>query len=224
MKALMCPNCKAKIEAEAGREHVFCSFCGGKILLRELLEIREEEKEPDKVIYMRKLETGDGFLRMNDYYRAEMVYVELMNEFPDYASAYERMIRICTRDYTVFRIENKERVLSYLSKFQNAATEEELTDCAQMKRAIETAVWQEHERSEDALEMPKINLEHVQRDTAVLSATVTAVFAFLVAVFMKILSIRPGGTDPLTGALSGFMFVLAFAAAGFAVYSKKKYK
>lgn len=222
MKALMCPNCQGKIVVEEGRERVFCSFCGGEILLRDLLDIRKEEQEPEKVIYMKKLENGDGFLRMNDYYRAEMIYVELINEFPNYASAYERMIRSCTRDYTVFRIENKERVLAYLSKIKEVATPEEVSDYAQVEKIIETAVWQESVRSADALEIPEINIENTRRDIIFISAISSAVLAFCAAVFMK--NISQGGADPLSGTMCDFLFGLAAISAGFGVFYKKMNK
>ena len=61
MKALMCPNCKAKIQADMGREYVFCTYCGDKISIRSLFAIQTEEEAQKKVLIQSKLEDGDAF-------------------------------------------------------------------------------------------------------------------------------------------------------------------
>lgn len=223
MKALMCPKCQAKIQADPGREYVFCSYCGDKILLRSILEIREEETTPEEVQINRKLEEADGLVRMNDYYRAEMIYLELIREFPDCAIGYERMIRIYTRDYTVFRIDNRERIFSYMEKLLEVASDENEAEYKQLKERLESAAWQEAEKREDALEMPKIDLKNAQMKGVVIASVCTSAFAFSVALFLKMISSH-NQTNNLTDMLSLFLMVLGFAAAGYAVYLKKKMK
>lgn len=221
MKALMCPKCQAKIQADPGREYVFCSYCGDKILLRSILEIREEETMPEEVQINRKLEEADGLVRMNYYYRAEMIYHELIREFPDCAIGYERMIRIYTRDYTIFRADNKERIFSYVEKLLEVASEENKAEYVQLKERLEAAAWQEAEKREDALEMPKIDLKNAQTNGVVITSVCTSVFAFAVALFLKMISSQDQVRN-MTDMLSLLLMVLGFAAAGYAVYVKRK--
>lgn len=221
IKALTCPNCEAAIQADSGREYVFCTYCGEKILLRDLLEIRTEDTTPEQVQFAEKLEEADGLLRMNDYYRAEMIYHELIREFPQNPIGYERMICVFTRDYTIFRADNKERIFSYVEKLLEVASEENKAEYVQLKERLEAAAWQEAEKREDALEMPKIDLKNAQTNGVVITSVCTSVFAFAVALFLKMISSQDQVRN-MTDMLSLLLMVFGFAAAGYAVYVKRK--
>lgn len=221
MKALMCPNCEAKIQADPGREYVFCTYCGDKILLRSLLDIQTEDEAQEKAMIQSKLENGDAFLQMNDYYRAELIYHELINDFPDCPSGYERMIRIYTRDYTVFRMENKERVFSCLEKAFEVAAKEQVAEYKQLKEKLEAVTWQEAEKREDALEMPKIDLVNAKKKGIFVFSICIAAFAFMEALYLKIISTHDQ-VKTMTNAMIFFFVVLGLVAACFAVYIKMK--
>lgn len=221
MKALMCPNCKAKIQADPGREYVFCTYCGDKIQIRSLLDIQTEDEAQEKAMIQSKLEDGDAFLQMNDYYRAELIYHELINDFPDCPSGYERMIRIYTRDYTIFRTENKERVFSCLEKALEVASEENRLEYKQLKEKLEAVTWQEAEKREDALEMPKIDLANSKKKGIYTFSVCIAAFAFMEALYLKIISAHDQ-VKTMTNAMIFFFVVLGLAAACYAVYIKMK--
>ena len=62
--ATKCPSCGAELEVEKGRESIFCSYCGTKILInndheyiyRNIDEARIKESENEREIRLRELE------------------------------------------------------------------------------------------------------------------------------------------------------------------------
>ena len=62
--SMKCPSCGANLEAEKGREYMFCSYCGTKILInndneyiyRNIDEARIRESENELEIRLRELE------------------------------------------------------------------------------------------------------------------------------------------------------------------------
>lgn len=127
LKALKCPNCDANIQIDDARDYGFCSYCGSQVQIREVMEIRYSQKADSGIDmeYSKKLEAGKAFHKIGDYYKAEMVYMEMLREYPGKAEIYEGLVCTITRDYTLFLVENIERVTKLMNKMVLVAGEVE---------------------------------------------------------------------------------------------------
>ena len=112
-------------------------------------------------------------------------------------------------------------MIKFFEKLLEVASEENKAEYVQLKERLEAAAWQEAEKREDALVMPKIDLQNAQTNGVVITSVCTSVFAFSVALFLKMISSQDQVRN-MTDMLSLFMMVFGFAAAGYAVYVKRK--
>ena len=62
--SVKCPECGATLPIEEGREQIFCSYCGSKIIMtneneyiyRKVDEAEIKQAETDRIIQMKKME------------------------------------------------------------------------------------------------------------------------------------------------------------------------
>lgn len=138
LKALKCPNCDANIQVDDNRDYGFCTYCGAQVQIREVMEIRYSSKVDVGVDmeYAKKLEAGKAFHKIGDFYRAEMVFMEMLREYPGKAEVYEGLVCTITRNYTLFIIENVERVNKLMDKMVLVSTEEEKAHYMELQEKV----------------------------------------------------------------------------------------
>ena len=138
LKALKCPNCDANIQVDDNREYGFCTYCGAQIQVKEILEVRYSEAEGIAVDreYVKKLDAGKAFHKIGDFYRAEMVFMEMLREYPGKAEVYEGLVCTITRNYTLFISENVERVNKLMDKMVLVASEEEKAHYVELQEKV----------------------------------------------------------------------------------------
>lgn len=124
LKALKCPNCEANIQVDGDREYGFCSYCGAQVQIKEVVEVRTEE-EFDSARFMKLMEDSQAYLKMGDYFRAEEGFMEMIRLYPGKAVGYERLICTITRDYSLFLLENAERLQQLKKKMLLVAEADE---------------------------------------------------------------------------------------------------
>lgn len=124
MKALKCPNCDANIQVDGDREYGFCSYCGAQVQIKEVVEIHSTE-EFDSARFMKLMEDSQAFLKMGNYFRAEEGFMEMIRLYPGKAIGYERLICTITHDYTLFPLENAERLQQLKKKMMLVAEDDE---------------------------------------------------------------------------------------------------
>ena len=62
--SIKCPECGASLDVEEGRQQIFCSYCGTKVMVqndneyiyRHIDEASIKQAEADKIVQLRKLE------------------------------------------------------------------------------------------------------------------------------------------------------------------------
>lgn len=136
MKVLKCPNCEANVELDGSKAYGFCSYCGAQIQLREIVEVRHAVEGTVIKTFEKLIEDGDAHLKFQDYYQAEMVFLEAIRDYPARAQGYERMIKTVTRDYTLFLEGNQDRVYNLMNKMTAVALPEEKEYYDELKERI----------------------------------------------------------------------------------------
>lgn len=136
LKALKCPNCDANVELDSSKAYGFCSYCGAQIQLREIVEVRQTVEGTVIKSFEKLIEDGDAHLKFQDYYQAEMVFLEAIRDYPARAQGYERMIKTVTRDYTLFLEGNQDRVYNLMNKMTAVALPEEKEHYEELKEHI----------------------------------------------------------------------------------------
>lgn len=169
LKALKCPNCNANIQVDDDRDYGFCSYCGAQVQVREVVEIRHSGtiKTEVEAQFDQLMENGYAYLKMQDYYRAEMEFLESIHEYPGRSGGYEGLIRTITREYTVFLVENQERVYKLMDKMLVVAKEEEKMYYAELRKKVEqsfdeAAIQNELQKNRDQIaKLSKIMKENI---------------------------------------------------------------
>lgn len=138
LKALKCPNCDANIQVDDNRDYGFCTYCGAQIQVKEIVEVRYSGAEGIDVDreYVKKLDAGKAFHKIGDFYRAEMVFMEMLREYPGKAEVYEGLVCTITRNYTLFISENVERVNKLMNKMVLVASEEEKSHYVELQEKV----------------------------------------------------------------------------------------
>ena len=138
LKALKCPNCDANIQVDDNRDYGFCSYCGAQVQVREVVEVRYSEKMNFgvDVEYIKELEAGRAFHKIGDFYKAEMLYMKMLRDYPGKAEVYEGLVCTITRNYTLFISENVERVNKLMEKMVLVASEEEKPHYVELQEKV----------------------------------------------------------------------------------------
>ena len=125
LKALKCPNCEANIQVDDDREYGFCSYCGAQVQIKEKVVAVHSAEEFDSARFMKLMEDSQAFLKMGNYFRAEEGFMEMIRLYPGKAIGYERLICTITHDYTLFPLENAERLQQLKKKMMLVAEDDE---------------------------------------------------------------------------------------------------
>nr|MBQ8252470.1 hypothetical protein [Lachnospiraceae bacterium] len=137
LKALKCPNCEANIQVDDKRDFGFCSYCGTQVQVREVVEVRYSGSvEAADGEYIKKLEAGKAFHKIGDFYKAEMIYMEMLREYPGRAEVYEGLICTITRNYTLFISENMERAYTLMDKMVLVASDDEKQHYTELREKV----------------------------------------------------------------------------------------
>lgn len=80
--AMVCPACGAKLEVEEGRDVFFCTYCGTRVE-REIQRIHHTGSiEIESRTLENMLERAQTFIRLGDWYRAQLLYDEITDIYP----------------------------------------------------------------------------------------------------------------------------------------------
>lgn len=101
IQSLICPQCGASFEIDDSLVFGFCNFCGNKIQISELIHIKHSGTvEVDGIDgYSRLLERGNALLATEQFDKAEVVFDELLERYPDIPEGYERCVAAKSRNY-----------------------------------------------------------------------------------------------------------------------------
>ena len=135
LKAMKCPNCYANIMVDGGRAYVFCTYCGVQIRLAELTEHKDMHQD-EMITFTKCMDEGELHLKSGDFYHAEIVFMQIVNEYPSIAMGYEKAIEAITQNYTLFTPGNQERVFALANKMCIVAFPEEKEHCEKLKSEI----------------------------------------------------------------------------------------
>lgn len=186
LKALKCPNCDANVQVDEENDFGFCSYCGAHIQIREIVEVRYSGEvymnDTGEDSYVKKLEKGKAYLKMEDYYKAEQSFYQVIREHPGQAEAYEMLIRAITRNHTVYIRENLDRVMKLAEKMVAVAPPKKKTryqkEYDKLLQNFETGIAEQVER--DAI-FKVARLNKMMKESAVFLALalVAGVLCFL---------------------------------------------
>lgn len=136
LKTLKCPNCDANVELDDSRAYGFCSYCGAQIQIKEIIEVHQTVDGDVIRSFEKMLEDGDAYLKFGEYYKAELVFMDAIRDYPAKARGYERLIKTVTRDYTLFLEGNQERVFTLADKMIAVALPEEIEQYKELKTRL----------------------------------------------------------------------------------------
>ncbi|MBQ8527910.1 MAG: hypothetical protein IJ429_05485 [Lachnospiraceae bacterium] len=183
LTALKCPNCEANIQVDDDRDFGFCSYCGAQIQIREVIEVSysklaEASAEEE---FLRKLDAGKAFHKMEDYHKAEMIYMEMLREYPGRPEVYEGLICTITRNYTLFISENVERAYKLMDKMVLVAKEEDKQRYAELQTKVMR--WYDEgmtrqAKEENLMEIAKLK-KMIREDIIIASFSIVCAIALL---------------------------------------------
>ncbi len=130
---MTCPNCNAEIAVDRSQMFVYCMYCGVKIQTQDIVEVRYV-KEPESLEKM--LSDGEIYYKLEDYYRAEQKFREVIKQYPTERKGYEELIRTLTRDYTIYPLTHEEEVYGVLDQLVRLISEEEKDDFEDRRRRV----------------------------------------------------------------------------------------
>lgn len=179
--SIICPNCEAQITADAGQLIVYCMYCGAKIQMRDIVEVRHVQVAES----LEKMVTdGETYYKVENYYLAEKKYREVIKQYPEECAGYEGLLRTLTKNETVFPLSYETEIFRLLHDMEQLALKEKKERvCEQRKRMIE-GYRAEHERVEMALRDREIDLDKQKmRDRVVYTVTIITVVAMIGLLF-----------------------------------------
>ena len=214
LKALKCPNCEANIQVDDNLEYGFCSYCGAQVQIKELIKVQSAE-EFDAARFMKIMEDSQAYLKMGNYLRAEEGFMEMIRLYPGKAIGYERLICTITHDYTLFPLENAERLQQLQKKMLIVAEEDEKAHfeeiCDRVNRGFSSPVRQVlPANSESAMEKERTRFQ------------VSFVLCFIAIVIGAVIE-KPAKTSLALSILGIVLCVFAIAAGITAIVSKTKF-
>lgn len=101
IKPMICPSCGANIQVDDAKEYGFCSYCGTRIQLREVVEIKHSGTvEVDGIAGMGQLlENGNAYLKLKDFGKAERTFKKMIEEYPARTEGYVGLITTYARNF-----------------------------------------------------------------------------------------------------------------------------
>ena len=153
--SIICPNCEAQITADAGQLIVYCMYCGAKIQMRDIVEVRHVQVAES----LEKMVTdGETYLNVEEYYLAEQKFREVIKQYSDRCEGYDGLIRALTKDGTVFPLMHETEVFGLLYESERLASEEEKAAYAEKRAKLAEAFDAERELVEVRLRDKEDNL------------------------------------------------------------------
>lgn len=85
VKAVTCPSCGASLDVEEGRQQIFCSYCGTKVMIqnenevvyRHIDEAELKQAETDRMVQMKKLEMAEKSMAANEKTKSLKIKVSI---------------------------------------------------------------------------------------------------------------------------------------------------
>jgi len=147
-KSIVCPNCNAEIEASPKQVFVYCRYCGVKIQTEDIVEIRHI-KDTDSLEKM--ISDGEIYCKLEDYYRAELKFREVIKKYPQERKGYEGLIQALTHNQTLYPPAHEEEVYRLLEQLESLIQEKEKTDFADRCHQIKESFAEEKVRVENEI-------------------------------------------------------------------------
>ena len=209
LKALKCPNCEANIQVDDGKDIGFCSYCGTQVQIEKVVEVYSEE-EFDADRFGKLMEDSQAYLKMGNYFRAEEGFMEMIRLYPGKAIGYERLICVITRNYTLFPMENAERLQQLKKKMMLVAEEDEKPHyeevCKRVEFGFSNAKW-DTIASEKTVEIAKLRSEFI-------SSLIAAGGSIISWILMR--------EVPENNLLEGLLFLAVIVSGGKAIVTRVK--
>lgn len=80
MKQVKCPNCGASMEIQENRDFAFCSFCGTKIIVNEVVEVNRENEINNLLNRAYEYEMKHDYAKAREYCN-KVLDIDSKNEF-----------------------------------------------------------------------------------------------------------------------------------------------
>ncbi len=205
-KSIICPNCNAEIAAEPNQVFVYCMYCGVKIQTEDIVEIRYV-KEPDS--FEKMISDGEIYYKLEDYYRAELKFREVIKIYPQERAGYEELIRTLTRNQTMYPLAHEEEIYGLFEHLESMISEAEKEEFENRRSRIRESFDAERVRVE---QMPKIRpaSEEEQRwaDRLVIKIVILS-FLIPITLLFLLVGFNPG--TPITVGLIILILYLVYS-------------
>ena len=102
LKVIKCPGCGANLELDTSREFAFCLYCGVKIQLHEVLEIRHSGKvsiDSRSSEIEQLIKNCEAQLKFYDYKKAYDFAQRLVADFSNEPMGYVLIVRSLTHNF-----------------------------------------------------------------------------------------------------------------------------
>lgn len=186
--SIICPNCEAQITADAGQLIVYCMYCGAKIQMRDIVEVRHVQVAES----LEKMVTdGETYLKVEEYYLAEKKFREVIKLYPKDLEGYEGLIRTLTKDGTVFPIMHETEIFRLLHEAELVAPEEERKTFAIRREKMLKAFEDEHEKVKQAQRDKEIDMEQYGREQRRIYSIIIIAMVFMIVFLMVLVGFVP---------------------------------
>lgn len=126
LKVIKCPGCGANLELDTSREFAFCLYCGVKIQLHEVLEIRHSGKvsiDSRSSEIEQLIKNCEAQLKFYDYKKAYDFAQRLVADFSNEPMGYVLIVRSLTHNFDknmidTIDIDTYNLICSYLTKLK----------------------------------------------------------------------------------------------------------
>ena len=130
IKPMTCPKCGANIQIDNSNEYGFCSYCGTKIQLRDVVEVKHSGTlEIDGIAgFNQLLENGNAYLKFKDFGKAERTYKQAVENFPAKIDGYVGLITAYARNFEEDNLYSYNQIESLLEQMRLIEKDEDNID------------------------------------------------------------------------------------------------
>ncbi len=208
MNHIVCPNCNANITADDTQVFVYCMYCGVKIQIKDIVEVRHVNV-PESIEKM--LSDGETYCKIEDYRLAERKFREVIKQYPKEQDGYEGLIRVLTRNETVYPLAHETEVLRLLYEAEQLSPAEEKETFTGRRERMLKGFDAERMRVEEALSDREIDIKQQGReDRWIYTILVLTVVSTIGLLFLLLEFFPPIGFSVtmliIAGGLLGFIW------------------